>query len=164
MNIALIVMALGTAAGWPWTGAADPPAHVLKTGQETVIEGRWAGKPVRVQLALKAVANCHDATWLRGAVADRQDRCISLGKIEITVGSQPMMLSSSGYADLGGVKDVVVRFAPTRMFIYMRGPDGPDYYGATLEFDSSDIVRRRLDLADGGIELTTYQAGKPFGR
>lgn len=80
-----------------------------------------------------------------------------LSKFDVTVGGRPLMLSSSDYADLGGVNDIVVRFTPDRMTVYMRGPDGPDYYGATLELDRHDFVRRRLDLADGGHETTIYQ-------
>ncbi len=160
----VLAMALQVAAaGWPWTGDASPPAHVLKLGQATVIEGRWGGKPARVRIEQTLVPNCRGADWLHGAVADRQDRCTRLSRIEVVVGGKPMTLSSSGYADLGGVDDVVVRFAPTRMIIYMRGPDGPDYYGATLEFDHSDIVRRKLDLADGGNEVTTYRPATSAG-
>ena len=46
----------------------------------------------------------------------------------------------------------------------MRGPDGPDYYGATLTFGRDDIVRRQLDLADGGREGATYMAAGPQAR
>ena len=56
---------------------------------------------------------------------------------------------------------MVARFAPGRLTLYMRGPDGPEYYGATLEIDAHDVVRRRLDLADGATETTSFHAGSP---
>ncbi len=161
LNVLLVTLQI--AAGWPWIGAAQPSSHTLRVGQPTVIEGKWLGKPVRLQIAQTLVPDCHRADWLHGAAADRQDRCTRLSKIEVTIGGRPMMLSSSGYADLGGVNDVVVRFTRDRMIIYMRGPDGPDYYGATLELDVHDFVRRRLDLADGGREITTYLSASATG-
>lgn len=160
--LAALILLQAAAPGWPWVGAADPPAHVLKLGA-TEVAGRWAGRPARVRFTQVVLPGCRDANWLRGAVPDAQGRCIRLGRLEVTVAGRAIALSPGGYADLGGAKDVVVRFAPARLFIYLRGPDGPDYYGATLEIDRRDIVRRRLDLADGATEVTSYHAGAAAG-
>lgn len=151
------------AAAWPWVGAATPPAHVLQLDRPTVIATRWSGKPVRVSIGQTLVPNCHNVDWLHGAAPDRQDNCRRLNRVEITIAGRALALSSSGYADLGGINDVVLRATPTRLFLFMRGPEGPEFYGATLEFDGRDIVRRTLDLADGGSEVTTYHAGSAAG-
>lgn len=161
--IGVLIVAAQLATAWPWVGAANPPAHVLQPGKATVIAAQWRGKPVRLSISQTVVPNCHAAAWLHGAAPDRQDRCLRLGPLEITVAGQPMMVSSNGYADLGGVNDIVVRTTPTRMILFMRGPGGPEYYGATLEFDARDIVRRKLDLADGAAETTVYRAGPGVG-
>lgn len=74
----------------------------------------------------------------------------------MTVGGAPMPISGDAYADLGGVASLVLKTRANHLVLYVLGPDGPDYYGATLTFGPSDVVSRRLELSDGGREVTTY--------
>ena len=109
-----------------------------------------------MRLTPAVVPNCHGADWLHGAVADVQSRCVRIGSMNVTVAGAPMLISGSAFADLGGVQDLVLRTRGHRLVLYVLGPDGPEYYGATLIFGRSDVVSRRLDFSDGSREVTTY--------
>ena len=152
----LLAMALQVASGWPWVGSNDPHGQHFRSDSQTVLTTRWRGRPVVMRLTPSVVPDCRAADWLHGAVADRQDRCVRIGSMEVTVAGAPMPISGDAYADLAGVNSLVLRSRAGEMVLYVLGPDGPDYYGATLTFGPSDVISRRLDLSDGGREVTTY--------
>lgn len=145
-------------ADWPWVGDAQPPSHAFPANGPLAIDSRWNGVPTRVRLTQGPVPHCGAASaWLKGAAADRQDRCTHLTRLDVVVGRKSLPMDRKAYLDLGCVQQVVVRFTPAQAIVYLLGPDGYGvYYGAILRISEDGTVHRRVQLDDDSVERRRF--------
>ena len=147
-------------AASPLFSSLDPiGTRPVRADRPTAFQLRWQGRPVTIRVASARLAGCNGLTWLRGVSPTPDGRCSHLASVDVSVGGRRLMVPIFAYADLGEVRQAAVRAGARRVDLYLRGSEGAEDYGATLSFDRTGLVKRRVYWPDGTGETTTYTYG-----
>lgn len=156
MPVALALVAAAAALS-PLFTDLNAPSIAVSPSKAVALSTRWLGKPVAVRLATAATHNCGSSPWLYGASATVDDRCTRVATVTVAINGVKLPVPAQSYAVLGNVTHVLLQPTKGGVALYLRGAEGgAEDYGATLIFDRTGLVQRRIYWPDGTAERTTY--------